>query len=57
MTHPRLKDMELKPAGKDEFSGENDFAFTIKFLRAQQKVVGFVISNFGAQQVRFGLEK
>jgi len=57
MTHTRLKDMELKPVGKDEFSGENDFAYTIKFLRERQKVVGFEISNFGAQKLRFGLEK
>lgn len=55
MTHTRLNDMELKPVGKDEFSGANDFAFTIKFLRERQKVVGFEISNFGAQHVRFGL--
>jgi CubicO group peptidase (beta-lactamase class C family) len=53
MTHTRLKDMELKPVGKDEFSGENGFAFTIRFLRERQQAVGFEISNFGAQKVRF----
>jgi hypothetical protein len=57
MTHTRLKDMELKPSGKDEFSGENDFAFTIKFLRERQKVSGFEISNFGVQNLRFVQER
>ncbi|WP_298740443.1 serine hydrolase domain-containing protein [uncultured Chitinophaga sp.] len=55
LTHHRLNDMELKPAGKDEFAGENDFAFTIRFVRDRQQVTGFEISNFGVQHLRFTL--
>ncbi len=53
LTHQRLTDMELTTIGNDKFSGINTFRFEMEFLRTDQKIVGFEISNFGAKRVLF----
>tara|TARA_R110002049_G_scaffold242263_2_gene416085 strand:- start:244 stop:1680 length:1437 start_codon:yes stop_codon:yes gene_type:complete len=51
--HKRLSDIELSQVGKEKFSGTNYFPFEMEFLRTNQKVIGFEISNFGAKKVKF----
>lgn len=53
MSHKRLSDMELSQIGEQNFSGINHFWFDMEFIRDEQEVVGFVISNFGAKRVKF----
>jgi CubicO group peptidase (beta-lactamase class C family) len=56
MRHKRLYDIVLNRVGENKFSGSGDhtFAFEMEFLRNEKAVViGFVISNFGAKNLKF----
>lgn len=53
-SHIRHADIELTDAGKDKFSGRIEFPVEIEFVRAGNgAVTGFLISNFGAKNVKF----
>jgi CubicO group peptidase (beta-lactamase class C family) len=56
MYHSRLSDTALNPIGDSKFSGSGEqvFPFEMEFLRNEKKeVIGFVISNFGAKNIKF----
>ena len=53
MTHYRVSDIRLTQIGENRFSGINGFAFEMEFIRSGKKVTGFMISNFGAKNVKF----
>ena len=54
MTHSKLSDIELTEIGKDKFSGTIWFNVKLEFLRnIENEVIGFNISNFGAENVKF----
>ena len=53
-SHFRLGDIELTEAGKDKFSARIGFPAEIEFVRGGNGAVnGFLISNFGAKNVKF----
>jgi len=56
LSHIRLSDVELDRAGESKFSGSGEqiFSFEVDFLSNEEKnVTGFLISNFGAKNVKF----
>ena len=53
ISHKRLSDINLSQIDKMKFSGINTFLFTMEFLKIDNKVSGFEISNFGAKNVLF----
>ncbi|MDN5286221.1 MAG: penicillin-binding protein [Mucilaginibacter sp.] len=56
MCHSRLSDVELSQTGENKFSGSGEqiFSFEMEFLKNEKKeVIGFVISNFGAKNIKF----
>ncbi len=53
MSHRKLSDIALTQIGGNNFLGTNTFSFEMEFLRTNEKVVGFEISNFGAKKVAF----
>ncbi len=54
LTHNRHGNIELAENGKDKFSGRIEFPVEIEFVRdGDGKVTGFLISNFGAKNVKF----
>ena len=53
LTHSRLEDIKLEQTGKDQFKGVHTFPVEINFIRGQNGVSGFTISNFGAKNLWF----
>ncbi|MFT3745894.1 MAG: serine hydrolase domain-containing protein [Pyrinomonadaceae bacterium] len=52
--HIRLGNIPLTESGKDKFSGQIGFVSQIEFVRnASGAVTGFLVSNYGAKNVRF----
>lgn len=53
MSHSRLNDVELTETDNDKFSGAISFQVEIEFVRKDNLVTGFKVSNFGAKNVMF----
>ena len=54
LKHQRLKDIRLTPISKDRFAGKNHYwPFEIEFVREQEAIVGFKISNYGIKELAF----
>jgi CubicO group peptidase (beta-lactamase class C family) len=49
----RLADMEMTRVADQKFKGVNSFAFELEFVRENNRVTGFEISNFGVKKLRF----
>jgi CubicO group peptidase (beta-lactamase class C family) len=53
LSHYRLSDIALDRFEEFAFNGENTFPIEIHFLKNQNSIEGFTISNFGAKNIYF----